>query len=74
MLKKRPYFICSGIIIFVLVLLNSCDILGTNYSSTDFITREELDQLIAEGEDVTSINTSEITDMSSLFEDNPTFN
>jgi hypothetical protein len=31
------------------------------------ITREELMDLVALGEDVTKVNTSEITDMSSMF-------
>ena len=38
------------------------------------ITREELEQMIAKGKDVSKVNTSEITDMSYLFEGDTTFN
>jgi len=38
------------------------------------ITRAQLDTMIANGDDVTGVDTSEITDMSSLFEYNITFN
>ena len=38
------------------------------------ITREQLDIMIANGEDVTKVNTSKITDMSKLFYKNHTFN
>ncbi|MFP4364742.1 MAG: BspA family leucine-rich repeat surface protein [Spirochaetia bacterium] len=38
------------------------------------ITRTELDQLIADGEDVTGVDTSEIRDMSELFKDYTSFN
>ena len=38
------------------------------------ITRAELETMIANGDDVTKVNTSEITDMSRLFYGNSTFN
>ena len=38
------------------------------------ITREQLVQMIQNKEDVSKVNTSEITDMSELFRDNATFN
>ena len=38
------------------------------------ITRTQLDKMIANGEDVTKVNTSKITDMSKLFFKNGTFN
>ncbi|MCF7944904.1 MAG: BspA family leucine-rich repeat surface protein [Spirochaetia bacterium] len=38
------------------------------------LTRGELELMIANGDDVTNVNTSEITDMSELFKDNTIFN
>ena len=38
------------------------------------ITRSALETMIRNGDDVTQVNTSEITDMNALFQDNSTFN
>lgn len=42
--------------------------------SPPIVTREELDTMIENGDDVTYINTSQITDMSDLFYNNSSFN
>ena len=46
----------------------------TSDVSTSFVTREQLIAMIKDGENVTKVNTSEITDMHDLLKGNTTFN
>ncbi|MGD1828133.1 MAG: BspA family leucine-rich repeat surface protein [Spirochaetaceae bacterium] len=64
--KELPMKKILTLIVITLALLAGC--------KSEPITREELITMIEAGEDVTRVNTSEITDMSGLFKDNKDFN
>ncbi len=66
---------------FFLIPFTSCDLAGSQPTEgvegpedESAAIRTQLEQLIADGEDVADFDTSKITDMSNLFKDNTGFN